>query len=101
MTVVPVSGRAVLFATDDRSVHGFTSPVAEGRERRSIALYYYTAAETAGYSGDTSTVWRHHGNHRGLSWARLQVFRGLLNVSRKTSRLAHLADPNRHGDHAA
>ncbi len=100
-SVVPISGRAVLFATDDRSVHGFTTPVAAGRERRSIALYYYTATETAGYSGDRTTVWRHLGEHRGWSWVRLQMFRGLLNVSRKASRLAHLADPNRHGEHAA
>ena len=53
--VVPAFGRCVIFQTDDRSVHGFPVPIADGRWRKSIALYYYTAAEASTFSGRRST----------------------------------------------
>jgi hypothetical protein len=94
--VIPIQGRAVLFATNERSVHGFTQPVVDGRYRRSIALYYYTSTETEEYSGDRTTVWRHHGEHEArMSRARMSAFRGLMSVSRSASRLAHMVNPNR------
>jgi Rps23 Pro-64 3,4-dihydroxylase Tpa1-like proline 4-hydroxylase len=94
--VIPIQGRAVLFATNEQSVHGFTQPVVEGRYRRSIALYYYTSTETEEYSGDRTTVWRHHGDHAGwVNRARLSTFRVLMKASRGASRLAHKANPNR------
>ena len=92
--VVPQWGRCVIFATDDRSVHGFTVPVADGRYRRSVALYYYTAAETPEYSGDSTTYWREHGTQTGVRRARLAAYRGLLNASRGLSIAAHAANPN-------
>lgn len=43
--IEPAFGRCVVFSTDDTSYHGHPTPVnhPEGRSRRSIALYYYTA----------------------------------------------------------
>lgn len=45
--VRPVFGRAVIFNTDAESFHGHPTPLTcpPGRSRRSVALYYYTAAE--------------------------------------------------------
>lgn len=45
--VAPVMGRAVVFNTDLDSFHGVPDKIAcpEGRARRSLALYYYTAPE--------------------------------------------------------
>lgn len=44
-SVVPIANRAVIFSVSDHSFHGHVQPIAEpnGRSRRSIALYYYTA----------------------------------------------------------
>lgn len=94
-TVVPAWGRAVVFRTDDRSIHGFPTAVAEQKIRRSIALYYYTAAEAPEFSGDATTYWRVHGDHRGaVRKARLWLFQLLLQVSRAFSLAAHLVNPN-------
>jgi Rps23 Pro-64 3,4-dihydroxylase Tpa1-like proline 4-hydroxylase len=43
--VLPVFGRAVIFSTDKDTFHGHPDPLScpEGRSRRSIATYYYTA----------------------------------------------------------
>ncbi|HBS32523.1 MAG TPA: proline hydroxylase, partial [Parvularcula sp.] len=48
-TIVPEFGRCVVFSTTGESFHGHPAPVAhpEGKPRRSIALYYYTATWTA------------------------------------------------------
>ncbi|MHB8719336.1 MAG: 2OG-Fe(II) oxygenase [Candidatus Dormibacteria bacterium] len=94
-TIVPAWCRTVIFQTDDRSVHGFPIGVAAGRWRRSVALYYYTAAETRSFSGDATTFWREHGEQPGLTRrGRMLVYRGLLNLSRGISVLAHLVNPN-------
>ncbi len=93
--IVPVMGRMAVFITDDQSVHGFPVPVAEGKWRRSIALYYYTARESSQFSGDETTLWREHGNATGLAWKfRLLAYKALINISRGVSVLAHLANPN-------
>lgn len=93
--VVPTLGRVVLFRTDDRSVHGFTTPVAPGRERRSVALYYYTAAESGQFSGDTTTYWQSHDAPTAWKRLRLLVYKVLLFIARGFAMLAHRANPTR------
>lgn len=93
MEVVPSFGTCVVFETTDRSPHGFTNPVPDGCERRSIALYYYTAEDTTSYGGDTNTYWRTHESSGRGDTARLVVYKGLLFVSRAFSWLAHKANP--------
>jgi Rps23 Pro-64 3,4-dihydroxylase Tpa1-like proline 4-hydroxylase len=94
-TVVPDWGRVVIFRTDYQSVHGFPVPVAEGKWRRSVALYYYTAAPTKNFSGDETTYWREHGEQAGVvRKARLLAYRGLVNLSLFTSVLAQIVNPN-------
>ena len=94
-TVVPEWGTVMIFTTDNRSIHGFPKPIAEGRWRRSIALYYYTAEETKEFGGDTTTAWRTHGEQRGVvRKARLAVYRGLNQFAKAVSLAAHLVNPN-------
>jgi hypothetical protein len=94
-TVVPQWGRTVIFRTDDQSVHGFPVPVVEGKWRRSVALYYYTAAPTDNFSGDETTYWREHGELAGVvRKGRFLAYRGLLRLSRAISILAHIMNPN-------
>ncbi len=94
-TIVPAWGRTVIFQTDDRSIHGFPVPVAEGKWRRSVALYYYTALEAGHFSGDETTYWREHGEQHGLvRQLRMLIYQSLMNVSRGISGVAHLANPN-------
>jgi Rps23 Pro-64 3,4-dihydroxylase Tpa1-like proline 4-hydroxylase len=50
----PAYGRCVIFQADTRSLHGFSKPLV-GRDRNSLALYYYTATPSAEFSGDGST----------------------------------------------
>lgn len=88
-TILPAFGRAVLFRTDDHSVHGFTTPVAAGKWRKSVALYYYTARDGAAFAGDTSTHWK-----AIVPGMRGRLFDGLIFTSRAFSKLAHLVDPN-------
>ena len=89
-TVVPDWGKVVIFRTDDQSVHGFPIPVVEGKWRRSVALYYYTAASPDNYSGDVTTYWREHGEQSGVvRKAQFALYRSLLNLSRVISMLAH------------
>ena len=93
-SILPIFGRAVIFNTDDISVHGFTKPVASGKRRNSLALYYYTANEVGVFSGDRTTHWQQHGSSSGLRGARISVYKGLLLGSRM-SKLAHMANPNK------
>jgi hypothetical protein len=58
--VWPAYGRCVIFQTDARSLHGFSKPLV-GRDRHSLALYYYTATPPEDFSGDGSTHWRVNG----------------------------------------
>lgn len=94
--VVPEFGTLVVFGTDDRSVHGFATPIVEQHRRNSIAVYYYTSTETPGFSGDYTTYWRRHRAVRGLGRVRFFLYRVLLRTSRLFSLAAHLVDPN-HG----
>lgn len=94
-TVVPVWGRALIFRTDDHSVHGFPLPVAEDSWRQSLALFYYTAAPADSFGGDETTYYREHGEQHGIARkARLRAYRTLLNLSRNVSMLAYVVNPN-------
>jgi hypothetical protein len=55
-SIVPVFNRCVLFEASDRSFHGHPVPVAPGRLRRSIALYYYGRTGTE-LPEEHDTVW--------------------------------------------
>ncbi|HVU75061.1 MAG TPA: 2OG-Fe(II) oxygenase [Mycobacteriales bacterium] len=92
--VAPELGRVVIFRTADDSVHGFADPVAEGRERHSIALYYYTAAESEAYAGDTTTYWQQHRATSVVARIRLRIYQALLLTARGFAMLAHRANPN-------
>lgn len=92
--VEPLLNRAILFQTDDNSVHGFTTPVREGTSRRSIAVYYYTASETKNFSGDQTTYWREHGTLGFLKSVRLLIYKMLLKISRVFSIIAQIINPN-------
>lgn len=93
-TIEPIAGRAIIFETNDTSVHGFRTPVREGTTRRSLAVYYYTAADTAHFSGDQTTHWRDHGRIRWWSRPRFVAYRGLLLASRGFSIVAQIVNPN-------
>ena len=93
--VVPRWGTCVIFRTDDRSVHGFSTPIKQGRWRCSIALYYYSSQETVRFSGDTNTYWQQHGAQSGLNRLRILRYRLLRRCAHKLSRIAHQANPNK------
>lgn len=98
VSIVPVFGRMVIFLTDDRSIHGFTEPVAHPQSwRNSLALYYYTAEDTENFIGDGVTYWKAHGRQRGLNAARLLGYKALLHGSWTLARLAHRLNPNMAG----
>jgi hypothetical protein len=92
--VEPLMNRAILFQTDDDSVHGFTTAVREGTSRRSIAVYYYTSLETEHFSGDQTTHWREHGSLGFMKNVRLVIYKILLKISRIFSIVAHIINPN-------
>jgi len=72
--ILPEFGRCVIFQTDDHSMHGFSRPVV-GRDRNSVALYYYTASAPDRFSGDGSTYWR----------ANSMEFQGLANHAKRVT----------------
>ena len=43
----PLLNHALIFTTDERSLHGFPDPLTcpEGQSRKSLALYYYTVEQ--------------------------------------------------------
>jgi Rps23 Pro-64 3,4-dihydroxylase Tpa1-like proline 4-hydroxylase len=92
--IEPVLNRAVVFQTDDKSIHGFSTPVRSGAIRKSIALYYYTSHETRSFSGDQTTFWRTHGSLGLAKYARISLYKILLKVSRMFSLLALIVNPN-------
>jgi hypothetical protein len=56
-----VAGRLAVFSTTDFSFHGHPDPLTcpEGRSRRSIALYYFSAGRPEEeISGDHSTLFK-------------------------------------------
>jgi hypothetical protein len=93
--VVPKWGTCVIFRTDDRSVHGFSTPVSEGRWRRSLALYYYSSHDTVRFSGDPNIYWQQHGRHTGMNRLRVRSYLLLTRAAHWLSSLAHRANPNK------
>ena len=99
-TILPGWGTMVLFRSDAHSVHGFTKPIADsGRVRRALAMYYYTAVDTAAFNGYSLTDWRRHDPYwtsptSVLSQARLQLYRALRFSSKALAYLAHRAGPH-------
>lgn len=47
----PLLNHALIFTTDEKSLHGFPDPLKcpEGQSRKSLALYYYTLEDDASY----------------------------------------------------
>ena len=94
-SIVPEFGRMVIFITDDQSIHGFTKPVAGGdRWRNSLALYYYTSEDTAGFAGDGVTYWQTHGNPQGIEKVQLLGYKLLQRGAWFLSKYAHKLNPN-------
>jgi Rps23 Pro-64 3,4-dihydroxylase Tpa1-like proline 4-hydroxylase len=58
--VSPIAGRCVIFATSEASWHGHPKPLdcPVGRQRRSMAFYYYTKERPEWFSKRHSTVYR-------------------------------------------
>ena len=52
----PLLNHALIFTTDERSLHGFPDPLTcpEGQSRKSIALYYYTVEHDAKFTGHST-----------------------------------------------
>lgn len=94
VSVRPTLGRIVIFRTDHGSVHGIRNCVPPNRWRRSIALYYYTAAEARKFSGDTNTYWRRHAVSSRIQQLRLLAYRLLLFLSKGFSHCAHRVNPH-------
>jgi Rps23 Pro-64 3,4-dihydroxylase Tpa1-like proline 4-hydroxylase len=100
LTIVPRWGTMVIFRSDSHSVHGFTRPIAaNGRARRSLAVYYYTAANGPDFAGNELTHWREHHAYwvRDASslmrWARLGMYRTLCLGAKTLAYLAYRAEP--------
>jgi len=53
---LPLLNRALIFTTDERSLHGFPDPLTcpEGESRKSLALYYYTVEPGKKVSGHST-----------------------------------------------
>jgi len=53
---LPLLNHALIFTTDERSLHGFPDPLTcpEGQSRKSLALYYYTEERHAGFAGHST-----------------------------------------------
>jgi hypothetical protein len=84
----------VVFRTDDRSRHGFSQPIADGRWRRSLALYYYTADEAESFSGDLNTYWSRLPVTGVVNRVRHAIYEAMMLCARGLSLLAHRFDPN-------
>lgn len=100
-TIVPGWGTMVVFRSDSHSVHGFTKPIAaHGRDRRSLALYYYTAAAAPEFAGNELTYWRQHDAYWArdstsyvVRRARLGMYRALRLGAKTLAYLAYRAEP--------
>lgn len=60
LSIAPIFNRCVVFNTDRYSYHGHPDPLTtpEGVTRKSIALYYYSAAPKEGEAEDRETLWQ-------------------------------------------
>src|SRR5450432_304123 len=93
--IVPDWGTCVIFRTDDRSVHGFSTPIEQDHWRCSLALYYYNSVETFRFSGDPFIYWQQHGKQRGLDRLRMHLYQRLKRAAHRLSSIAHQVNPNK------
>jgi Rps23 Pro-64 3,4-dihydroxylase Tpa1-like proline 4-hydroxylase len=72
---LPLFNRMAIFSTTATSWHGHPVPLScpQGRYRRSIALYYYTSAESGNQNGFThTTIFADRAGHTSsLSWKQI------------------------------
>lgn len=68
--IAPEFGRCVVFSTTDVSYHGHPEPVnhPQGKPRRSIALYYYTATWDDGKRSVTTQFQARPGTEDAFDW---------------------------------
>lgn len=92
--VVPEWGRCVIFRTDNRSVHGFSRPIVGDHQRQSLAMYYYTARDSAIFGGDYSTYWYRARPNGRKQRARRYLHSTVLKTSQAIAILAHRLDPD-------
>lgn len=88
--VLPSLGTCMLFRTSNDSLHGYSIPV-QGRNRCSVALYYYTAQDVNdGFLGDVETYWRSDSlKPRSLTeWWRLRRQQFYFNLAERFSKMA-------------
>ncbi len=87
VSLAPVAGRLVCFATDDYSYHGHPDPLTcpPDRFRRSLALYYYTNGRPAEeISGDHTTLFQARPGERiAPSWGDVKA--ALRRVKRRVT----------------
>lgn len=69
-SVVPVANRCVIFNTTSNSMHGNPNPVnvPDGRSRKSIALYYYTATWDRAKRSHTTQFQVRPGSEDKVDW---------------------------------
>jgi len=81
-SIVPLPGRCVVFRTEATSVHG-VSRVEGGRDRRSVAVFYYTLPDAASHPADTTTGWQLQTVPTGVSvpTVRRNVANGFMRLS--------------------
>ncbi len=91
MSVVPAAGRIVIFETNDQSPHGFTVPVAAGKTRNSVALYFYTARRPDHFSGTAATGWAVTSAPRAR--VRWETSKALRRIASGFGKLAYHLDP--------
>jgi len=65
----PLLNHALIFTTDERSLHGFPDPLTcpEGESRKSLALYYYTVEEGKKATGHSTDYFARPQDGRGKS----------------------------------
>lgn len=69
-SILPLAGRCVMFSTTGSSFHGNPNPIShpDGKTRRSIALYYYTATWDETKTGRTTDFRRRPGTEDKTDW---------------------------------
>lgn len=94
--VDPVFNRMVVFNTDDDSYHGHPEPLRcpETVQRKSLALYYYTAAGAE--AAPHSTLWRDRPDDKGVvagAVAEIEAQREARREARRQAKLAAALNP--------
>jgi hypothetical protein len=89
--VAPTFGRSVIFKTDEMSAYGFIRPVAQGKWRRSAALYYYTIREQSVFNVGTSNGWVALGSQKHD--VRLSILYRIIRTARLFSNALLLGRP--------